>query len=157
LDLIVSLLQFNPAKRLTADQALAHPYFAPIRNVAGEISVHRRHALTAEMQQNASTSAEMRKLYQDEVIKLYIRMSMSTYVTIVLLLGPLCGSRLLTCVSLIWLWVMWWNISVADCPIVDAGDLQLSQGRRRYCWPTSGSCPTVGCHSSLVQRRFLLQ
>jgi mitogen-activated protein kinase 15 len=28
LDLLKSLLQFNPSKRLTADEALAHPYVA---------------------------------------------------------------------------------------------------------------------------------
>jgi mitogen-activated protein kinase 1/3 len=36
LDLLRKLLVFNPYFRLTVDEALAHPFFAPIRDVAKE-------------------------------------------------------------------------------------------------------------------------
>jgi serine/threonine protein kinase len=36
-DLLKKLLQFNPDKRLTVDQALEHPYFKEFRNIDEEI------------------------------------------------------------------------------------------------------------------------
>ena len=37
LDLLTKLLQFNPNKRYTVDQCLAHPYFKEYRQVSAEI------------------------------------------------------------------------------------------------------------------------
>lgn len=39
LDLLQSLLQFNPDKRLTAEQALKHPYLAKFHNPSEELSL----------------------------------------------------------------------------------------------------------------------
>ncbi len=35
LDLLERMLQFNPANRITVEQALAHPYLAKVRHAAG--------------------------------------------------------------------------------------------------------------------------
>ncbi len=36
LDLMTKLLQFNPERRLSADETLAHPYLAQFHNPGGE-------------------------------------------------------------------------------------------------------------------------
>lgn len=43
LDMLQSLLQFNPDKRMTAEEALSHPYLAKFHNPAEE------HALTYDV------------------------------------------------------------------------------------------------------------
>ena len=39
MDLLKRLLQFNPIKRITADEALRHPYVRRFHNPADEISI----------------------------------------------------------------------------------------------------------------------
>lgn len=38
IDLLEKMLQFNPAKRITVEEALAHPYLAQIHDPASEIA-----------------------------------------------------------------------------------------------------------------------
>ncbi len=38
IDLMEAMLQFNPARRITVEQALAHPYLAQIHDPASELA-----------------------------------------------------------------------------------------------------------------------
>ena len=38
IDLMEKMLQFNPAKRITVEDALAHPYLAQLHDLASELS-----------------------------------------------------------------------------------------------------------------------
>lgn len=38
-DLLTRMLQFNPAKRISVDEALAHPFLSDVRNYDAEVSV----------------------------------------------------------------------------------------------------------------------
>lgn len=38
IDLMEKMLQFNPAKRITVEDALAHPYLAQLHDPASELS-----------------------------------------------------------------------------------------------------------------------
>jgi mitogen-activated protein kinase 15 len=65
LDLLKSLLQFNPNKRLTAEQALAHPYVAQFHSPDDEPNCKRRIAIPIDDNQKFSIREYRNKLYQD--------------------------------------------------------------------------------------------
>lgn len=48
IDLMTKMLQFNPAKRITVDQALAHPYFSKLHNPKKEIECKDKFDFTFE-------------------------------------------------------------------------------------------------------------
>lgn len=65
LDLLKSLLQFNPNKRLTAEQALAHPYVAQFHSPEDEPNCKRRINIPIDDNQKFSIREYRNKLYQD--------------------------------------------------------------------------------------------
>ena len=65
LDLLKSLLQFNPNKRLTAEQALRHPYVAQFHNPEDEPNCNRKINIPIEDNQKFSIREYRNKLYSD--------------------------------------------------------------------------------------------
>ena len=65
LDLLKSLLQFNPHKRLTADQALAHPYVAQFHNPEEEPVCTKKIFIPIDDNQKFSIKEYRNKLYSD--------------------------------------------------------------------------------------------
>ena len=65
LDLLKSLLQFNPNKRLTAEQALRHPYVAQFHNPEDEPNCNRKINIPIDDNQKFSIREYRNKLYSD--------------------------------------------------------------------------------------------
>ncbi|GAM18277.1 hypothetical protein SAMD00019534_014520 [Acytostelium subglobosum LB1] len=69
LDLLRKLLQFNPDKRITAEEALAHPYVAQFHNPADEPSVEGIIKIPIDDSQKFPISEYRNKLYNDIIKK----------------------------------------------------------------------------------------
>ena len=65
LDLLRNLLQFNPNRRLTADQALRHPYVAQFHNPEDEPVCTRKINIPIDDNQKFSIREYRNKLYAD--------------------------------------------------------------------------------------------
>ena len=65
LDLLPNLLQFNPHRRLTAEQALRHPYVAQFHNPEDEPVCTRRINIPIDDNQKFSIREYRNKLYAD--------------------------------------------------------------------------------------------
>ena len=65
LDLLRNLLQFNPHRRLTAEQALRHPYVAQFHNPEDEPVCTRRINIPIDDNQKFSIREYRNKLYAD--------------------------------------------------------------------------------------------
>lgn len=65
LDLIKNLLHFNPNKRLSAEQALRHPYVAQFHNPEDEPICNRRINIPIDDNQKFSIREYRNKLYAD--------------------------------------------------------------------------------------------
>lgn len=65
LDLLQQLLHFNPNKRLTAEQALSHPYFAQFHNLDDEPVSDRVITLMIDDNQKISTKEYRDRLYEE--------------------------------------------------------------------------------------------
>jgi len=65
LDLLTSLLQFHPSKRLTTKQCLEHPYLEKFRNPAEEADAPRVFEFTHD---HVDSLEDLRKLIWDEVV-----------------------------------------------------------------------------------------
>ena len=65
IDLIRNLLQFNPSKRLTAEQALRHPYVAQFHNPDDEPICNRRINIPIDDNSKFSIREYRNKLYAD--------------------------------------------------------------------------------------------
>lgn len=65
LDLLKSLLQFNPSKRLTAEQALRHNYVAQFHNTDDEPNCTRKIQIPIDDNQKFSIREYRNKLYSD--------------------------------------------------------------------------------------------
>lgn len=64
-NLLSSLLQFDPARRPTAAQALAHPWFNDIRDLESETTAH--HAFEYEFDEDKLNAFEIRELMKREI------------------------------------------------------------------------------------------
>ncbi|EFA77663.1 extracellular response kinase [Heterostelium album PN500] len=69
LDLLRRLLQFNPDKRITAEEALEHPFVAQFHNTADEPSVERIIKIPIDDSQKFPISEYRNKLYNDIIKK----------------------------------------------------------------------------------------
>lgn len=69
LDLLRRLLQFNPNKRITADEALEHPFVAQFHNPADEPSCDRIIKIPIDDNHKYSISEYRNKLYNDIIKK----------------------------------------------------------------------------------------
>lgn len=65
LDLLKSLLAFNPGKRLTAEQALKHPYVAQFHNPEEEPNCNKKINIPIDDNQKFSIKEYRNKLYSD--------------------------------------------------------------------------------------------
>jgi mitogen-activated protein kinase 15 len=65
LDLLKTLMQFNPSKRLTAEQALKHPYVAQFHNPDDEPNCTKRINIPIDDNQKFSIREYRNKLYAD--------------------------------------------------------------------------------------------
>lgn len=65
LDLLKSLLQFNPNKRLTAEQALRHPYVSQFHNPEDEPACPKKISIPIDDNQKFSIREYRNKLYAD--------------------------------------------------------------------------------------------
>ena len=65
LDLLRNLLHFNPSKRLSAEQALRHPYIAQFHNPEDEPVCTRRINIPIDDNQKFSIREYRNKLYAD--------------------------------------------------------------------------------------------
>ena len=65
LDLLKNLLQFNPNKRLTAEQALQHPYVAQFHNPDEEPNCMKKIFIPIDDNQKFSIREYRNKLYSD--------------------------------------------------------------------------------------------
>jgi mitogen-activated protein kinase 15 len=65
LDLIKSLLHFNPTKRLSAEEALKHPYVAQFHNPEDEPICKRKIKITMDDNHKFSIREYREKLYSD--------------------------------------------------------------------------------------------
>ncbi|CAD8061137.1 unnamed protein product [Paramecium primaurelia] len=65
LDLMYSLLKFNPNNRLTAEKALAHPYFSNFHNIDEEPSSDKIITLAIDDNQKFSANEYRDKLYEE--------------------------------------------------------------------------------------------
>eukprot|EP00946_MAST-07B_sp_MAST-7B-sp1_P003332 g3332.t1 len=78
LDLISSLLQFDATKRVTAAQALAHPYFDPVRNSSENILMER--SIEEEFAFDKLSDPQlidMRQMIYDEIMIYHTRTGVS--------------------------------------------------------------------------------
>ena len=57
IDLMERMLQFNPAKRITVADALAHPYLAQLHDPASELSAPGEAATACSLQTPAACAA----------------------------------------------------------------------------------------------------
>jgi len=64
-DLLTHLLAFNPAKRITAEEALEHPYLAQFHDPAGETSLPAAVEICIDDNQKFSISEYRNTLYED--------------------------------------------------------------------------------------------
>lgn len=69
LDLLFRCMQFNPDKRITAQEALRHPYVAPFHNPEDEPSCDRLITICIDDNTKYSISEYRDKLYADIVRK----------------------------------------------------------------------------------------
>lgn len=69
LDLIERCLQFDPARRLTVEEALEHPYVAQFHNAADEPSCARQIRISISDNKKLSISEYREELYRDIVKK----------------------------------------------------------------------------------------
>jgi len=65
LDLLKNLLQFNPKKRLTAEQALQHPYVSQFHNIDEEPICNKKIFIPIDDNQKFSIKEYRNKLYSD--------------------------------------------------------------------------------------------
>lgn len=65
LDMVRNLLQFNPGRRLSAEQALRHPYVAQFHNAEDEPVCTRRISIPIDDNQKFSIREYRNKLYSD--------------------------------------------------------------------------------------------
>lgn len=65
LDLVLNLMQFNPNKRMTVEQALAHPYVSQFHNADDEPNCPRPIAICMDDNRKFSIREYREKLYQD--------------------------------------------------------------------------------------------
>ena len=68
IDLLLKLLQFNPKKRLTAEEALEHPYVADFHNPEEEILCDHKIEIPLDDNNKFSREEYRQKLY-DVVLK----------------------------------------------------------------------------------------
>ena len=65
LDMLKNLLHFNPAKRLTAEECLQHPYVAQFSNPDEEINCTKKINIPIDDNQKFSIKEYRNKLYAD--------------------------------------------------------------------------------------------
>jgi mitogen-activated protein kinase 15 len=69
LDLLTKLLTFNPTKRLTAEEALEHPYISQFHNPAEEVSCKAPIKIPIDDYQKYSIGEYRSQLYADIIKK----------------------------------------------------------------------------------------
>eukprot|EP01100_Stratorugosa_tubuloviscum_P012934 TRINITY_DN628_c1_g2_i1.p1 TRINITY_DN628_c1_g2~~TRINITY_DN628_c1_g2_i1.p1 ORF type:complete len:410 (+),score=208.23 TRINITY_DN628_c1_g2_i1:115-1344(+) len=69
LDLLNKMLQFNPEKRITAEQSLEHPYVAQFHEPENEPSCQGEILITLDDDQKLNINDYRNKLYQDIILR----------------------------------------------------------------------------------------